>query len=554
MNTLSYKNIIGCALLGSALSLSSCLDLSDRPYDDIAAEDYTFTDDDIQSMFSSVYSNLRNVYWGWNGYFDAMEESADLLMTPLRIGVGWGDLYITMHKHTYHSRIGHFSTIWNSAYAGINACNKLLEQDLVKASGMSVAQLRAYRALYYYLLFEMFRNLPLETVYTVPEGYQPEQSSPQEIFNFMESELNDVKETLGSLNEYGKINEATCRMILAKMYLNYNAWFETNDITYYQKAYEQAEDIIRSGEYALSPNYSDPFKADLSQCSEVIFALPSDNNYARANYCVNKCFHGASGATFGYTGTPWNGSCAVPQFLDTYDEDDSRFEATWLIGVQYDLQGNVIMVGDEPLDYTQFVNSIDNPGAYPMQGARFRKFEVLPGTVGTYADDQQLFRLTDTYMIKAECLLRLGGYKDETEQTAADIVSMLRERAFRNNPQKAVRTVAQLKGGSCYRYGLAETQVDANGNEVFVGTDEGGDDIEWGGFLDDLAWEFVGEHHRRQDLIRFRLTGKNMNVYNGKSWFCKKAETDPGDTHKNIYPIYQNFLDGNPKLKQNPGY
>jgi hypothetical protein len=130
-------------------------------------------------------------------------------------------------------------------------------------------------------------------------------------------------------------------------------------------------------------------------------------------------------------------------------------------------------------------------------------------------------------MIKAECLLRLGGYKGETEQTAADIVSMIRERAFRNNPQKAIRTVAQLKGGSCYRYGLAETQLDANGNEVFVGTDEGGDDIEWSGFLDELAWEFAGEHHRRQDLIRFRLTGKNMNVYNGKSWFRKKQRQTP---------------------------
>jgi hypothetical protein len=366
--------------------------------------------------------------------------------------------------------------------------------------------------------------------------------------------LNDVKETLSSLNEYGKINKATCHMILAKMYLNYNAWFETNDMSYYQRAYDEVQEVIDSKRYSLSPNYSDPFKADLSTCSEVIFALPSDNNYARANYCVNKCFHGASRATFGYTGTPWNGSCAVPQFIDTYDEDDSRFEATWLVGEQYDLQGNVIMVGDEPLNYTQFVNSIDNPGAYPMQGARFRKFEIVAGTAGTYADDQQIFRLTDAYMIKAECLLRLNGYKGETEQTAADIVTMIRERAFRGNPQKAIRTVAQLKGPSCYAYGLAETQLDANGNPVFVGTVEGGEDIELGGFLDDLAWEFVGEHHRRQDLIRFRLTSKNMNVFNGKSWFCKKAETDPNDTHKNIYPIYQTILDGNLKLKQNPGY
>ena len=35
-------------------------------------------------------------------------------------------------------------------------------------------------------------------------------------------------------------------------------------------------------------------------------------------------------------------------------------------------------------------------------------------------------------------------------------------------------------------------------------TEEGGDDIELGGLLDELAWEFVAEHHRRQDLIRDR--------------------------------------------------
>lgn len=78
--------------------------------------------------------------------------------------------------------------------------------------------------------------------------------------------------------------------------------------------------------------------------------------------------------------------------------------------------------------------------------------------------------------------------------------------------------------------------------------------MELGGLLDELAWEFVAEHHRRQDLIRFRINGTNQNVYNGKSWFCKDAKTDKTDRHCDIFPLPKSALDGNIKLKQNPGY
>lgn len=61
-------------------------------------------------------------------------------------------------------------------------------------------------------------------------------------------------------------------------------------------------------------------------------------------------------------------------------------------------------------------------------------------------------------------------------------------------------------------------------NIVNTETHEGGDDIQFGGLLDDLAWEFVYEHHRRQDLIRFKMDN-GCNVFNGKSWFGKSANT-----------------------------
>jgi hypothetical protein len=284
----------------------------------------------------------------------------------------------------------------------------------------------------------------------------------------------------------------------------------------------------------------------------------------------------ASAATFLLNSAPWDGSCALPQFMDTYDAADKRKTDTWLFGPQYSYKKDNVPItiyqyndykaagatgleatqitttADGALNYTPTVHSINNPGAYKMEGARFWKQEIVSGRDGTYGDDVSFYRLADAMFIKAECLLRLGTDK----QVAADLVSAVRERSFPTNPSKAIRTIADLENGSVYDYGYRETQVDDSGNDVQVFTQEGGADIELGGLLDDLAWEFVGEHHRRQDLIRFRLKDGSRNVYNGKSRFCYDATTVPSseDVNKNVFPIFQSFLDANINLAQNPGY
>ena len=37
---------------------------------------------------------------------------------------------------------------------------------------------------------------------------------------------------------------------------------------------------------------------------------------------------------YGCTGSAQNGSCAIPQFIDTYDEEDQRLADTWAMGIQ----------------------------------------------------------------------------------------------------------------------------------------------------------------------------------------------------------------------------
>ena len=555
MKTTKIKRTL-LSLTGALLfTFGGCTDLSETIYDTLAAEKYEFTETDAASMFAPVYSSLRSLYWGWNGYADIQDESSDLWCTPYRIGIGWGDLYVSLHKHQFHSQIGHFWTEWNYAYSGINACNKLLADKAVQASASATAQLRGYRALYYYILFDLFRNIPLDTTYDHPEGWMPDQADPQQTWDFIIEELTAIKGKCGADNGMGQINDYTVNMLLAKMYLNHNAWFNNHtDNTWYGKAIDEVNEVINSGRFTLAISYADNFKEDISENAEIIFGIPFENKYASGNYYANKWIHTAGRAVWDFNGWATGGSTVLPQFLDTYDEDDGRFSATWTVGQQYDRSGSPIMVEGEPLVYTREIHSIDNPGCYPFEGARLIKYEILSGDFGSSYDDIPFFRLADAYMIKAECLLRLGGYKGETEQTAADLVTAVRQRAFRDNPAKAVRTVAQLKGGSVYAYGYRENQGKKGEVDIWVTTHEGGDDIELGGLLDDLAWEFVAEHHRRQDLIRFRISGRNQNVYNGKSWFCKTAKTDPTDNHADIFPLPKDFMAGNPKLVQNPGY
>ncbi len=550
--------------ISALLTINSCTDLSETVYSDLTDETVDVNDPEIVGyMMGEVYAQFRFLYWGWNGYFDVMEECADTYMTPKRIGIGWGDFYTLMHKHSWNSSQPHIEGLWHYAYVGIGYANKCL--DVLPETGQTQAEMRFMRALNYYVLLDAFRNVPLETTQKHEAGYLPKQVSGEEIFAFCVEELNAIKDELGTEKHFGYPNRFAANMVLAKLYLNYNAYFNKSDNSYYEKALAEVEAVIKDGGYSLAPNYLDNFKEDISQSPEVIFALPLDFTNARHNYLVNKCLVGAGAAAYGYTGSPWNGSCAVPQFIDSYEEGDNRLKYTWTGGVQKfatkDANGNTIPQSGDPipfstddwagqgvLNYNKNVHSIDNPGAYQQEGYRFVKSEIVAGDEGTYGNDVAFFRLADAMFIKAECMLRLG----RDEQTAADLITQVRARSF-DSAAKAVRTVAQLKGGSRYDYGHREYTSEGYANwdpASYIATNEGGADIVLGGLLDDLAWEFAGEHHRRQDLIRFKMTD-GRNVFNGKSWFCKNATTE---THWDYFPIPKSAMDANISLRQNQGY
>ena len=559
----SFKNIIIGFATGILMMFSSCTDLSETVYGQLADSTIDMNDpDDVGDFMGKAYAQLRAMYWGWPGYYDLQDECCDLYVTPNRIGIGWGNFYILLHKHLWNNAtLNHLNIVWNGCYIGIGYANKCL--DVMPEGGYNYASMRFIRAFNYYILLDTWRNIPLETTQELEPGYLPKQASGEDIFDFCVQELLAIKNDLGTNKIHGYPNRYAACMTLAKLYLNANVYSNTNDNSWYEKALAEVNEVINSGSYRLATHYLDNHKSDLNNSSEVIFAIPYDNVNARGNYNVNKALAAAGRAAFGYTGdTPYNGSAAVPQFIDTYDPDDKRLDYTWTYGIQRNatvVNGVTIPNSGDPiamtqddwsgtgfLNYSKELHSVDEPGCYQQEGYRIIKSEIVPGQAGTYGNDVPFFRLSDAMFIKAECLLRLG----RDEQTAADLITEVRMRSF-DDPEKAKRTVADLKSGSIYKYGVRECiSTGYNVWDNWIEIPEGGADIELGGLLDDLAWEFIGEHHRRQDLIRFKM-GDGRNVFNGKSWFSKRATNE---THWNIYPIPRNAMNSNISLVQNPGY
>lgn len=649
------KNIfiaLGVAVAG--LFAASCVDLEETPYDFITDATLDFTSEKtISELSGNVYSFLRKTYWTYYGMWDWNEDASDLHMFPSRIGVGWGDYYISYHKHEFTPSIESINyVIWYHAYVGIMYANQCLSnQTLLESQPQAVAEIRAVRAFLYYILFDSYRNIMILPEGQVEPGFLPTQVDPQEAFDYIVAELHNSIENLPETNSYDRPSKHMAYMTLAKMHLNYYAWFQdsvpyketattlysgdgSSQVSHYEEALYWADKVVK-GPYTLSPNYADNHRQELSGNNEIIFGVNLDQAQATGCYLGPACLPSQGIAAFNIP-AGWNGGCAIPQFIDTYKSEpvldkngkpaldvlgypkvnylDKRFYATWAHGQQYlygsngkvSLYGDCDQAGTRRVYYTKEVHSIDNPGAYMFEGYRYIKSEPVAGSASTFGNDSPVFRLADAYFIAAECALRLNGSKKIAEYSpnkAAELVTAVRARAF-DNRSDAVRTVADLTGGSIYEYGVRDyhnttgTEVqglqvsngttgkesllylDAEGvitttktdtpymvtsmnfsyeevwnDEDFEKTLEGGADIELGGLLDDLAWEFVGEFHRRQDLIRFRTgNGSGNNVWNAKSWFCKRAETDPNDYHKNLYPISTDNMNSNIKLVQNPGY
>lgn len=544
MKKLKHIAYVGIATVAFFLTLpTSCTELEDTSYREIISSEFVPTAYDIPAITGAPYVDWRGLLLQWNTVYRAQEVSGDQMLTPARPN-GWvdGGVYRRIHEHKWTTEDDIVINVWTRAYKGITNCNRIIyqvetEQIPVEAedAGPLIAEMKLLRASYYWILCDLYGNVPIVDSFDVPEGFLPEQNTRKEVYDFIVKELTEnipfVSEE-NSQETYGKFNQWAGLSLLAKMYLNAEVYTGTPE---WEACIEVCNTIINSGEFVLESNQKNVFITENQNSKEIIFALPFDSKYVNEwnSFDVHmQTLDPGNQKTYNLEYSPWGGVCAVPQFISTFDTLDSRYIDNYIKGFQYAANGDPIIasMGDwsgKHLFFRNYVAGVDKSDE--VDGFRLGKFEIAMGASNRLSNDWPLFRYADILMMKAECLLRTGK-ADE----AATIVTEVRARNFKSNPEKAVVTGAQLMGGSTYDYGLRNHL-----EETF----EGGDDILYGRFLDELGWEFCQEARRRSDMIRF-------GVFTKKSWLSHS----PNGDYRALYPIPGTEIAKNSNLTQNPGY
>ncbi len=531
------KFIAGAMLL--LINHTACNDLTETVYSDLTEAGYEYSAEEIYSVIGPVYQNLRGLH-SHTGFSIMQTSTTDILVMPANAS-GWDDggIFKKMHLHTWNAEAPQVRNSWARLYPGVLHANRIIEQlenDIVPVpANLSkeslIAEMKVARAFYYWLLMDNFGDVPYVT--TTSQELPPS-TAREEIY---QSIVSDITTSLPVLNEenntmmYGRFNKWAAKALLANLYLNAEVYTGTAE---WDKCIAECDDIIDSGEYKLENNYVDCFDADNHNSVETIFAIPYDEINGTGMYCAYT-FHASSRYKYNLSFTPWGAGSAkaISQFIDTYDPDDSRFDDTWEHGPQFEADGITPLLCTYDKAGEQLNYSKDLPdGNYTSEdeGYRIKKFLPEVGAQFYMNNDMPFFRYAQVLMMKAECLMR-EGQSDE----AAEIVTQVRQRAFRDNPGKAVVTGAQLTANSSYNYGYVENyQVVDPGDTSPVG---------FGGFYDELGYEFACEWMRRRDMIRF-------GTYTQKSWLSHKPQ---GEKTK-VFPIPQIIIDANPNLEQTSGY
>lgn len=519
-------------IISAALSLSliqpSCTKMDEEIYSQLRADDFFKREADVVAAMAPVYAGFRPLL-SHQSWWD-IEETTDIAVTPTR-GSAWydGGIYQRLHKHEWTASDAHFNSggsIWNKLYNNVNNCNRVIYQienaDFeIQGKESYLAEVRTARAYIYYMLCSLFGNIPIVDKYDVPDGYLPETKPRKEVFDFIVKELT---ESIPNLNEqaggamYGRLNKWAGLTLLARTYLNAEAWIGT---PMWDECLDACEQIIIANKYSLAANFRNNFLLTNHQSKEIIFAWPFDETFSGNNIYIayQKTLHGNNlRQTYNAQTGAHDGVQAVPSFIDTFDPDDRRLAATFVMGQQYAMNGTPLKCtgivprdNGKPLAYTNTLSNIANAGE--AEGYRFGKFEIKIGTKATPDNDWPAMRYAEVLYMKAECLLRKGT------DGAAALVNQVRARAF-NTPHP-----------------VTDSELSAT---IVVNNVP----VQYGLMLQEWGWEFAEEALRREQLIRF-----DNNFIKG-SWTAKA----PSEEFRNLFPIPVTAIASNKNLVQNTGY
>lgn len=577
MNKL-YKYAALLAVPAALMTASSCTDLSETLYDQVASNNYYNTKNDV---IRAVLRPFEHGFWSIQNRHVLNEESADQLITPTR-GDWWDDggRWARLHRHKWLVTNGEAQSEFNGCYQGIGQANKVIE-DLDKLSASKFgfsedefknlrAQNHVLRAWFYIRLLDAFRNIYLSQSFYDQSKNSKEQVPPKEIFDFIEKDLKEALPELAkktSLGGNGKLEgqwtQAGAAALLVRLYMNAKVYIGED---HFADAEQYAQDIVdgKYGTYAVADRWDAAFDWDNENCDEVIFAFPSSGEThwhykgdmywwsvpSKANDWLHDTKSREGSHNIKYSASPsynpkgekYNYELGMPiaQFKK-YPSDvrlkmyknlgNGRREGMFIYGkIQYtDDNGNTQYLKDHHDQYT-----LDLRDAVGKFG----------GTDGSKWLDKAASRLEDGDDNSGWMFAKYPLYSDneENQQFEADYCEVRLPEIIYSLAECKLRK-GDTSGAAKLLNSVRKRNYPSSDWSTVLYAPEGAATLDMKEMLAEWGREFFAEGRRRIDLIRF---GKF-----GNAWWDKDADAD---YHTEIFPFHTEILNTHTGMKQNPGY
>ncbi len=540
--------IYSMLLAAMTLIFSSCSAfLEENPQDQITEEQAYETPmlvylTAVASLYSQVGANGggSGLQGTDRGIYDLNTFTTDEAMIPIR-GGDWydGGLWYNLYLHNWGEHNDLIYNSWNYLYRVIVLANSSIDkmQSILDANPSNtaippyIAEVRAFRAMYYYYLLDLFGRVPL-VVSSDTKMEDVVQSERKAIFDFVVKEL---QETVGDLSTahsnlsgeyYGRVTQPVAYYLLAKLALNAEIYTNSNwtsgnkvdgkDVLFtidgqsmnaWEATVAYCNKITDLG-YELESSFAANFSIKNETSKENIFIIPMDPTlYTNEFYYLIRSRHYNQGLAYGQGG--WNGSSATSEVLTAFgyntSSQDPRFELSYYAGTVPGPDGTPVKLDDgQELVYVPEAIKLDLSGDQyeKTAGARMFKYELDAAATNDgklQSNDIVMYRYADVLLMVSEAKVRNG-------QDGSSELNQVR---------------ARVGAPSLSNVGLTDILAER---------------------MRELAWE----GHRRQDMIRF---GTFTAAYTDRP---QLPNENTGYTI--VFPIDDRLLSVNTKLTQNPGY
>lgn len=501
---MKFLKFVYIAFITMGLTLSSCkksfVDI--EPKGQFLSDNYYADRDQAFAALVSTYDIMRKNSGGFENMLALLNAGSDDHFAGGGGPTDGNQLQVfSNYTITPNSMAGSY---WNDHYQGIFRANVLLSKlpgvpmdDNLKAR--FAAEAKALRALYYFNLVRMFRNIPLllEPL-TATNIYDVTQAKPEEVYTQIEKDLNEAAAVLPSTlppAELGRFTKGAAKALLGKVYLyekkNAEAAAQLAEVngtpggtsTYGYKLLTNFNDLWLPSNKFNTESILEATHTNLGRSTWGNWGSASDEGNTFAQMIGPRSYQKKTASAPDIYPAGWSFS-VITQSLYDFIKNDPRFGATVFDAAALKAAGHI--------DYT---------AGYQNTGYFLRKFLPRASDVTTlggntelnFSQDTYIIRLADTYLMEAEAL---GG-------TGARAQALL----------DAVRA----------RVGLPSVPVSMQA------------------IKNERRAELAGEGHRWFDLVRW---GDAPAVLGSRGFVAGKHE---------VFPIPSRELQGT-KLVQNPNY